>query len=389
MGGTAGRVRDGLPSGTGGLPSGTARPAGTRRGLAVLSLTAAILTLAPTPRAIAASRITARLVIGGLNQPTAFTFGPDDRIWYVEKSTGEVRVHDLRTGSDRLFFRVSGVNAEGERGLLGIALHPEFPAQPFVYVYATRSVRAGLRNQILRITDRNGTGTAPKVLVSVPASSSPYHNGGRILFGPDGMLYAIVGDGHDPANAQDRSNNLRGKILRMTPSGGAPSSNPFPRSRIFAYGIRNSFGFAFDPKTGRLWETENGPECNDELNLIAKGRNYGWGPHETCSGRSPRNTNQDGPSPVLPKLWYTPTIAPTGMAFCERCGLGSQSRGALFFGAFNTGDVRRVRLDAARTGVTGQTVVYHHPSGILSMEVGPDRALYFSDFGGIYRLVRS
>lgn len=366
------------------------RPSGGRGCLAALSLAATLLTLlAPPAPAIAAPRIAARLVAGGLNQPTAFTFGPGDRIWYLEKATGEVRVHDLRTGADRLFFRVPGVNPQGERGMLGIALHPDFPTRPFVYVYATRSVSAGLRNQVLRITDRNGTGASPKVLISVPASSSPYHNGGRILFGPDGMLYVVVGDAHDPANAQDTSDNLRGKILRMTPSGGVPSDNPFPRSPIFAFGIRNSFGFTFDPTTGRLWETENGPECNDELNLIAKGRNYGWGPHETCSGSSPRNTNQDGPGPVLPKLWYTPTIAPTGIAFCERCGLGARSRGALFFGAYNTGDVHRVRLDAARTGVASQTVVYHHPSGILSMEVGPDRALYFSDFGGIYRLVRS
>jgi glucose/arabinose dehydrogenase len=382
----------GASAGCGGIGR-TSRPAGRTGGarvLGVLSLAATLLPLlAPLTPAMAAPRITARLVVGGLNQPTGFTFGPGDRIWYVEKPTGEVRVRDLWTGSDRLFFRVSGVDAEGERGTLGIALHPEFPAKPFVYVYATRSVSAGLRNQILRITDRNGTGVNPKVLVSVPASSSPYHNGGRILFGPDGMLYAIVGDAHDSTNAQDTSGNLRGKILRVTPSGGVPSSNPFPHSRIFAYGIRNSFGFAFDPETGRLWETENGPECNDELNLIAKGRNYGWGPHETCSGSSPRNTNQDGPSPVLPQLWYTPTIAPTGIAFCGRCGLGAKSRGALFFGAYNTGDVRRVLLDAARTGVSGQAIVYHHPSGILSMEVGPDRSLYFSDVGGIYRLVRS
>src|SRR5581483_516494 len=249
------------------------RPSGGRGCLAALSLAATLLTLlAPPAPAIAAPRIAARRVAGGLNQPTAFTFGPGDRIWYLEKATGEVRVHDLRTGADRLFFRVPGVNPQGERGMLGIALHPDFPTRPFVYVYATRSVSAGLRNQVLRITDRNGTGASPKVLISVPASSSPYHNGGRILFGSDGMLYVVVGDAHDPANAQDTSDNLRGKILRMTPSGGVPSDNPFPRSPIFAFGIRNSFGFTFDPTTGRLWETENGPECNDELNLIATGR---------------------------------------------------------------------------------------------------------------------
>lgn len=360
---------------------------GWGRVLAAAAITAVLLG-SPGAPADAAGAIKAKLVIGGLDQPVAFTFGPGNEIWYVEKATGQIRVHDLDAGSDKLFYDVPGVNAEGERGLLGIALDPDYPTTPSVYVYATRSVAGKLRNQILRLTDSAGTGTNRKVLFSAPASSTPYHNGGRILFGPDGMLYAIVGDGHDSSNAQDTSNNDRGKILRMTPAGDVPSTNPLG-NLVWAYGVRNSFGFAFDPQTGRLWETENGPECNDELNRIVKGRNYGWGSHETCSGQAPQNTNQDGPKPVPPQRWYTPTIAPTGIAFCERCGLGATSTGALFFGAYNTGDIRRVTLNAKRTSVTGQKVVYVHSSGVLSMEVGPDRSVYFSDMSGIYRLVRS
>ncbi len=361
---------------------------GWMRILGAVAIVAALAT-APATLAMAATTIRAKLVLGSLNVPTAFTFGPGGMLWYVEKSTGEIRVHDLGSGSDSLFARVPGVNADGERGMLGIALHPDYPSQPFVYVYATRSVSGNLRNQILRYKDSSGSGTNRTVIFSAPASSSPYHNGGRILFGPDGMLYAIVGEGHDPSNAQDTTNNNRGKILRVTPSGGVPSDNPIAKSRIFAYGIRNSFGFTFDPSTGRLWETENGPECNDEVNQIRKGANYGWGPHETCSGTFPRDTNQDGPNPVLPKLWYTPTIAPTGTAFCHACGLGSRNSGRLFFGAYNTGQIRAVTLNAKRTGVTGQKVVYTHSSGVLSMEVGPNGVLYFSDESGIYKLVRS
>jgi glucose/arabinose dehydrogenase len=335
----------------------------------------------------AASTIGARRVARGIDYPTAFAFGPGSVIWYVEKATGQIRTHDLGTGADRLFADVSGVNADGERGMLGIALDPDFAAQPYVYVYATRTVSGSLRNEILRFSDSNGTGTDQTSIWHAPASSSPYHNGGHIAFGPDGMLYAVVGEGHDASNAQDLSDNDTGKILRMTPAGGIPKDNPF-NSRIYAYGIRNSFGFAFDPRTGRMWETENGPDCNDELNRIIEGRNYGWGPNETCSGTAPRNTNQDGPRPVLPKLWYTPTTAPTGIAFCRRCGLRGKSRGALFFGEYKTGAIRRVRLNASRRGVRGQKVVYTHGSGILSMEVGP-RGLYFSDPTGIYRLVAS
>jgi glucose/arabinose dehydrogenase len=361
------------------------RRAGSVSTIGIVTIGVVLGMLAGPGRASAA--IAARPVVTGIATPTAFTFGPGNVVWYIEKSSGQIRTHDLGTGADALFADVPGVNADGERGMLGIALDPRYPSRPYVYVYATRTENGALRNEILRFTDVGGSGTNQTSIWHAAASNSPYHNGGHIAFGPDGMLYAVVGEGHDASNAQDLSDNDTGKILRMTPDGGVPNDNPF-NSRIYAYGIRNSFGFAFDPRTGRLWETENGPECNDELNRIIAGRNYGWGPTETCAGASPRNTNRDGPKPVLPKLWYTPTIAPTGVAFCARCGLGARSRGRLFFGAYNTGEIRRVTLGASRTGVRGQKIVYTRGSGILSMEVGPRGRLYFSDPGGIYRLVR-
>jgi glucose/arabinose dehydrogenase len=350
-------------------------------------LAAAVLLACSSP-AGAAPEITAREVVTGLDGPVAFTFGPGRVLWYVEKTTGEIRTHDLDTGADRRFDVVAGVNGEGERGLLGIALHPDYPSEPFVFVYATRSVNGNLKNQILRITDRDGGGANQRVIFSSPASSSPYHNGGRISFGPDGLLYAIAGDGHDASNAQDLSRNDRGKILRMRPDGSVPATNP--RDGLwFAYGIRNSFGFAFDPETGRLWETENGPACNDELNRIREGKNYGWGPSATCEGPSPGNTNVDGPNPVRPAWFTEPTIGITGIAFCDGCGLGSASEGRAFFGAVNDGEIRRVTLNERRTGARRAVTVVTHTGGVLSVEVGPRGSLYFSDFGGIYRLVRA
>jgi glucose/arabinose dehydrogenase len=354
--------------------------------LALAGLMLASLGLAAAPAA-AAPTIHAREVVGGLNQPVAFTFGPGRTIWYVEKTTGEVRIHDLDTDADHRFVRVGGVNGDGERGTLGIALHPDFPDTPFVYVYATRSADGGLRNQILRYRDDHGRGEGRKILLSTIASSSTAHNGGRIMFGPDGMLYVVVGDATDSSNAQDLDEN-RGKILRLTPNGGVPSGNPFD-DRIWTYGHRNSFGFAFDPQTDALWETENGPECNDEINRIVAGDNYGWGPNETCSGSSPGNTNQDGPSPVLPELFYEDTIGITGIAFCDGCGLGHRSEGAAFTGAVNNGDVTRILFNAQRNAIASHSVVYHHDGSTLSYEVGPGGRIYFSDFDGINRLVRS
>ena len=120
-----------------------------------------------------------------------------------------------------------------------------------------------------------------------------------------------------------------------------------------------------------------------------EGGNYGWGPHETCSGSSPGNTNQDGPQPVGPKLFYVGTIGITGIAFCDGCGLGTMNEGKAFFGAVNTGDITRVKFNTKRTGIRGKRVVYSHGSGVLSLEVGPDGSIFFSDFGGIFELVRS
>jgi glucose/arabinose dehydrogenase len=341
------------------------------------------LVLAAAP----AGAVEARQVAGGLDEPVAFTFGPGGEIWYVEKDSGDVRIFDLDAEDDRLFVHVGGVNGDGERGMLGIALHPDYPDEPLVYVYATRNVDGALRNQILRFVDDDGTGTNQTVIFTSPASSSPYHNGGRILFGPDAMLYAIVGEGHDAANAQDRSDNDRGKIIRIDPDGDVPSTNPFG-DRIWAFGIRNSFGFAFDPETEALWETENGPRCNDEVNRIRRGGNYGWGPSAVCEGSSPGNTNQDGPNPIRPKSVYEDAIGITGIAFCEGCRLGASSEGAAFHGAVNDGRVTALTLNRRRTGIRRRAIVYDHPQGTLSFEVGPDGRLYFSDFDGIYRLVR-
>ena len=353
--------------------------------LAAVTLTSAALVVAPVAPARAGTGVSTVKVKGGLNDPAAFTFTPKGVIVYAERATGEIRYLNPTTDHDRLLMKIPGVNWSGERGALGVALHPRWPEKRSVYVYVTRSTADGLRNQILRIHE--GAATSLKVLLSVPASADPYHNGGRILFGPDRMLYAIVGDGHDAKNAQDRTNNLRGKILRLEPDGSIPADNPGGH-KWWAYGIRNSFGFTFDPQTGSLWETENGPECNDELNRIVRGGNYAWGPNETCSGGAPENTNQDGKRRRLPEDWWVSTIGITGAAFCDGCGLGEAAEGDLFIGACcDGGVVQEIELNAGRDGVASRTDVGTAPGGaIYSMEVGPDGSIYFSDFEAIYRI---
>ena len=335
----------------------------------------------------AAAGVSTVKVKGGLNGPAGFTFTPKGVIVYAERGTGEIRYLNPATDHDRLLMTIPGVNGSGERGALGVALHPRWPQKRSVYVYVTRSTPDGLRNQIVRINDTRGAKPSMRVLLSVSASVDPYHNGGRILFGPDRKLYAIVGDGHDSSNAQDRTNNLRGKILRLNPDGTVPADNPGGH-KWWAYGIRNSFGYTFDPQTGNLWETENGPECNDELNLIVRGGNYAWGPHEACGGTAPNDTNRDGKRRHLPKAWWGTTIGITGAAFCDGCGLGVAAEGDLFIGACCDGGViQQIELNGTRDGVASRTDVGTAPGGaIYSMEVGPDGSIYFSDYEAIYRI---
>jgi glucose/arabinose dehydrogenase len=252
-----------------------------------------------------------------------------------------------------------------------------------VWAFATRRVSGTPTNQLLRI---RADGSGFVVLRSF--STAPEHNSGRIMFGPDGKLYVLVGDNFKPALAQDLAVTA-GKMLRLNPDGSVPSDNPRAGSPIIGYGIRNSIGFNFDPQTGRLWETENGPACNDEINLIARLalRNYGWGPSATCSSPppAPRNTNQDGPSPVLPKLFFPGQPALTGAAFCRLCGLSSN--GQLFFGDFNTGTIRRAMLTSARTGIASKAPFYDHPAAVLSLETPLDGGpIYFSTTTNIFRL---
>jgi glucose/arabinose dehydrogenase len=294
-------------------------------------------------------------------------------------------VFNPRNGERHRFARISQLITDGANGLLGIALHPAFPEVPDVYVLATRLISGIATDQLLLLTARPGAPPHVEVIYSSPTSSQ--HSGGRLVFGPDGMLYVTIGDALDPANSQDLS-STSGKILRLRPDGRAAPGNPFG-SRVWAYGIRNSFGLAFDPRTGTLWETENGPECTDELNRIRRGGNYGWGPSADCgSATPPLDTNQDGPHPILPLRWFTPPVSLTGVAFCEGCELGPHAEGAMFFGAFNTGGLYRAILSADRAGIRRMSEVATPGDLLLSLEVGPDDAIYFSTYLGIFRLER-
>jgi glucose/arabinose dehydrogenase len=372
----------------------------------------------PVLASSAAASPTATQVVGGLGTPAMFTVAPDGRIFYAELSTGRIGVFDPGAGSNTTYFQVSDLCTDSDQGLFGLALHPDFPQVASIFAYATRRTGDGTCvNQVLRI-DRSGTGALTlAVLLSDPYTSA--HIGGRLLFGPDRDLYVSIGDGSDGApNLEDsrarRSraqdvNSLKGKILRITPEGAVPADNPFGNP-VFAYGLRNVFGFDFDPASGRLWAADNGPDgsdyagapkgpgplggCNDELDLVVKGGNYGWGPAGSCATPpvAPVNSNQDGPNVVLPSLNIEVASGMTGARFCAGCGLGPAYEGRLVYVRYSystgAGELHAATLNADRTAVVSDALLYRPPGpSPLSIERGPDGALYFSDTQAVHRLV--
>lgn len=181
----------------------------------------------------------------------------------------------VRIGKDEAYQEVEGVAHIGEGGLLGMALHPDFETNRYLYLYMTTGDGGGLSNRVVRyrFVD-NVLSERTTIIQKIPGAK--YHDGGRIAFGPDKKLYVTTGDAGDSFSAQDR-NSLAGKILRMNDDGTIPRDNPYD-NHVWSFGHRNPQGIAWDNR-GRLWSTEHGPGVlsgYDEINLIEKGGNYGW-----------------------------------------------------------------------------------------------------------------
>lgn len=304
-------------------------------------------------------------------------FAPDGRLFYTELVTGNIRIVENGTLLPQAFANVP-VATTGEQGLLGLALDPNFASNGFVYVFHTTT--GPLRQRIVRFTDVNNVGTASTVLVdNLPANS--IHCAGRIGFGSDGKLYATVGDVGDPANSQN-DNSVAGKLLRYNPDGTIPGDNPIPGNPLFAKGLRNSFGLSFHPVSGRPYASENGPQCDDELNRFAvSGGNYGWRPGIPCGDTDPNY--------IQPIRRINPVIAPTGIAFYTGNDI-PEFTGDLFMGSFNDGALRRFRIDDSNGSILEeQLIVSGRSGGVIDVTTGTDGRLYFSDGTGIYRVIRN
>jgi glucose/arabinose dehydrogenase len=237
-----------------------------------------------------------QLVAGNLVAPWGMAFLPDGSALVSERDSA--RLLQLRVGqAPQVLGTIPGVVPGGEGGLMGLAVSPTYAQDQWVYAMFT----AASDNRITRFRI-NALQTQQTVLTGL--AKATIHNGGRIGFGPDGMLYAGVGDAGTTSNSQNL-NSRNGKILRMTPTGGVPAGNPFANSLVYSYGHRNVQGLAWDAQ-GRLWATEFGQNTWDEVNQIVAGGNYGW---PTVEGMS-SNPNFRNPAVV----WTTAEASPSGAA---------------------------------------------------------------------------
>ncbi|GGY47022.1 PQQ-dependent sugar dehydrogenase [Streptomyces djakartensis] len=248
-----------------------------------------------------------RTVAEGLNSPWGLAPLPGGGLLVSSRDEGTIVRVDEKTGRKTELGEVPGVSAAGEGGLLGIALSPDFASDHMVYAYFT-SVSD---NRVVRmIYDANkpaGEQLAAPDTVYRGIPKGFIHNGGRIAFGPDKMLYVGTGESGDTGLSQDRD-SVGGKILRLTPEGEPAPGNPFPDSPVYSYGHRNVQGLAWDTER-RLFASEFGQDTWDELNAIEPGGNYGWPEAEGRSGdRQFRN-------PV--EQWSTAEASPSGIAFAE------------------------------------------------------------------------
>jgi glucose/arabinose dehydrogenase len=356
------------------------------RKLVLLVLLAQALPLFVATAATLPTGFTETQLARGIVRPTAMALAPDGRIFVCEQ-TGALRV--IKDGHllPEPFVTVQ-VFTEGERGLVGVTVDPDFPRTPHVYVYYT-ATEPVVHNRVSRFTaqgDKAVKGSEVAIL-DLPQLAKPIHNSGTMHFGPDGYLYIAVGENAVPENAQSLANPL-GKILRIAKDGTIPTDNPFydqtsgVAKAIWAMGLRNPFSFAFQPGTGRMFINDVGKKDWEEIDDGIAGANYGWpiteGPTNDPRFRAPLYAYRHGPTPET-------GCAITGGAFYnpDEPQFPASYLGTYFFSDFCSGWIRR--FNPATKAVTAFATGIGGPIGL---QVGDDGFLYHLAYeeGSVYRI---
>lgn len=296
------------------------------------------------------------IVAENLQIPWEIVFLPDGDLLVTERP-GTLK----KIGKEGRIYTIEGVEHVGEGGLLGMALHPQFFENRWIYLYFTTKVDSGLKNRVERYRfEENRLSEKTIIIDNIPGAA--YHDGGRIIFGPDDYLYITTGDAGSSNLAQD-INSLAGKILRLKDDGSIPPDNPFGNA-VYSYGHRNSQGLAWDDQ-GRLWATEHGRSGIfsglDELNLIEKGKNYGWPVIQGSEARAEME------SPIV-QSGSDETWAPAGIAFWDN---------SFFFGGLRGESLYEAKIISKRQ--ISLKVHFRNEFGrIRAVVLGPDGFFYIT-----------
>jgi glucose/arabinose dehydrogenase len=294
-----------------------------------------------------------------LDTPWEILWGPDDHIWITERF-GRISRVDPATTIVVPLITIDEVYEEGESGLLGMALHPDFSETAYVYL-VYNYFEGGIRERIVRYTYEEDQLTNPLTLLeNIPGSS--IHNGSRILFGSDEKLYFSLGDAANTSNSQD-TEKLNGKILRMDTDGGIPDDNPFPGSYVWSFGHRNPQGMVFTPGDV-LFSSEHGPQNDDELNLIEAGANYGWPEvHGFCDENSETDFCNENDI-TEPLMAWTPTLAVAGLDYYAHEHIGIWQNKLLMV-TLKTGRLMSLTLSENGREITGSKIWIDNQFGRL------------------------
>jgi glucose/arabinose dehydrogenase len=311
----------------------------------------------------------------GLDTPWDLSWGPDAAIWVTERNGTISRINPFN-GQITRAGRIQVIEVS-ESGLMGMAFHPDFSAQPYVYVVHSYASSGSIQNRLVRLRFNGVSLGHPKVLLDhIPGA--PNHNGARLAVGPDRYLYVTTGDAEKPILSQQRS-SLAGKVLRLTLDGQSAPGNPF-NNAVYSIGHRNPQGIVFNPVTQALYITEHGPADNDEVNLVKKGGNYGWpDARGFCDGdvwgekKYCRNNEV-----VEPMVVWTPTIAPSGLDYYNS-ELFPGWKGSLLFTTLRGSALYRLLLSSNGNRVVKQEVYFEGRFGRLrDVLVGPQGEIYLA-----------
>jgi glucose/arabinose dehydrogenase len=312
--------------------------------------------------------------VENLEIPWSLVFLPDGRA-LVSERPGRIRIINNGKLHSEPYATID-VTHTGEGGLMGIAVHPDFPLKPYIYAMHTYRKESKIFNKVIRLKDRNDKGIFERIIIdNIPGGM--FHNGGRIAFGPDDLLYITTGETFNSDLAQNLT-SLGGKILRITPEGIIPGENPFKGSPVYSYGHRNSQGISWHPEKGSLFASEHGPSgelgrfAHDEVNIIIKGGNYGW----------PRVIGAPGHKNYIdPVVVWKNTTPPSGITFYRGSVLKSLKNN-LFVATLRSEALVRIILDKSNNVKRIERWFAENYSDgkygrIRDVVEGPDGAIYF------------